>query len=143
MRASLDEAVVLGRAAQRIWSERSNPPGWIVRTPLGAFETPDRTTWRTADGAWNGELRRSRNGHHIYYLDVFFPDGAHPAEGGLVGSPRSARSSHRRRQIAVCRSTSRGQPRSTASSISCCSQASRARSRGAYSLVVKNLEQRR
>jgi hypothetical protein len=66
-----------------------------------------------------------------------------PGGGGFVGSPRSASNSHSRALMAVCRSTSRGHPRSTASSISCCSQASRARSRGAYSLVVKNLEQRR
>src|SRR6266851_3728201 len=80
------------------------------------------------------------------YLDVFGA-GAHSVGGaggaGSVGSPRSARSSNSRRLMAVCRSTSRGQPRSTASSMSCCSHASRARSRGAYSLVVKNLEHRR
>src|SRR5713101_2077488 len=84
--------------------------------------------------------------HINSYLDIFGA-GAHSVGGaggaGSVGSPRSARSSNSRRLMAVCRSTSRGQPRSTASSMSCCSHASRARSRGAYSLVVKNLEHRR
>ncbi len=85
--------------------------------------------------------------HINIYLDIFFRDAAHPVEdgwsAGSVGSPRSARSSHRRRLIAVCRSTSRDQPRSMASATNCCSRVSRARNRGAYSLVVKNLEQRR
>ena len=93
-----------------------------------------------------GTLRRECFDHLIVYLDVFGA-GAHSVGGaggaGSVGSPRSARSSQSRRLVAVCRSTSRGQPRSTASSMSCCSHASRARSRGAYSLVVKNLEHRR
>src|SRR6266849_3828258 len=84
---------------------------------------------------------------HVYsYLDLS-GTWAHSTEDpggvGFVGSPRSASNSYNRPLMAVCRSTSRGQPRSTASSISCCSQASRARSRGAYSLVVKNLEHRR
>jgi hypothetical protein len=59
-----------------------------------------------------------------FYLDVFAPGLAYPAEAvwsaGSVSSPRSARSSQSRRLMAECRSTSRGQPRSTASSISCC-----------------------
>src|SRR5438128_5785592 len=66
-----------------------------------------------------------------------------PGGTGSVVSPRSASNSHNRRLMAVWGSTSRGHPRATASSMSCCSQTSRARSRGAYSLVVKNLEHRR
>ncbi len=84
--------------------------------------------------------------HINLYLDIFGRGACSaeaPGSAGTVGSPSSARSSHRRRLMAICRSTSRGQPRSTASSTSCCSAASRARSRGAYSLVVKNLEHRR
>jgi hypothetical protein len=48
-----------------------------------------------------------------------------------------------RPEIAVWRSASRGQPRSVASWISCCSTWRRSRSRGPYSLVVKNFGQRR
>ncbi len=85
--------------------------------------------------------------HVTPYLDIFFRTGlirgVDGSRGGSVGSPRSARSSYRRRLIAVCRSTSRDQPRSMASSTNCCSRVSRARKRGAYPLVVKNLEQRR
>ncbi|MBV9327625.1 MAG: Tn3 family transposase [Chloroflexi bacterium] len=85
--------------------------------------------------------------HHIHlYLDVS-EVGDCPAEGAgdvrSAGSPRSASSSDKRRLMAVCRSTSRGHARAAASSINCCSRASRARSRGAYSVVVKNLEHRR
>lgn len=91
MRASLEEAVVLGRAAQRIWSERSNPLDWSVRTPLGSFDTRDRTTWRTADGAWTGELRRSRNGRHVYlalfHIGTYL--GRYDTTGWHAASPRS------------------------------------------------------
>jgi TnpA family transposase len=66
-----------------------------------------------------------------------------PGSIGSVGSPRSASNSHNRWLMAVCRSTSRGHPRSMASLTSCCSRPSRARSRGAYSLVVKNFAHRR
>src|ERR1043166_7374825 len=65
MRASVHDAL-LGRAAQRIWAERSNPVGWTVRTPLGDFETSDGGTWRTADDAFIAELRHSRLGRHVY-----------------------------------------------------------------------------
>ena len=65
MRASL-QAALLGRAAQRIWAERLNPRDWTVRTPLGDFDSSDRLTWRSADGAWTAELRRSRHGRHVY-----------------------------------------------------------------------------
>ena len=66
MRAIIDTAA-LGQAARRIWDEgRGNPVGWIVRTGLGPFESEDRMTWRTADGRYGAELRRSRNGRHVY-----------------------------------------------------------------------------
>jgi hypothetical protein len=90
MRASL-QAAVLGRAAQRIWAERVNPVGWNVRTPLGDFDSSDRITWRTADGAWTAELRRSRNGRHIY-LALFHENtflGRYDVAGWRVASSRS------------------------------------------------------
>jgi hypothetical protein len=91
MRASL-EAPLLGHAAMRIWSEgRSNPLDWSVRTPLGSFDTRDRITWCTADGAWTAELRRSRNGRHVYL--AFFHGGTYlgryDAAGWQVASTRS------------------------------------------------------
>jgi hypothetical protein len=62
---------LLSRAAERIWSEgRNNPLSWPVGTNVGVFRTDDRVTWRTADGVWTAELRRSRRGRHLY-LSVF------------------------------------------------------------------------
>src|SRR5579859_940264 len=77
MRASVEvEVALLGHAAMRIWSEgRSNPVDWSVRTPLGSFDTRDRNTWCTTDGAWTAELRRSRNGRHVYL--AFFHRGTY------------------------------------------------------------------
>ena len=65
MRDQVDPALVR-RAAGRIWAERVNPIYWEVKTPLGAFRTSDRATWRTAASDWTAELRRSRHGHHTY-----------------------------------------------------------------------------
>jgi len=61
--------------------------GTKVRTGLGPFESDDRTTWRTADGTYSAELRRSRNGRHVYlalfdgsrYLGRYDADGWRPA----------------------------------------------------------------
>ena len=83
MRAVID-AAALSQVARRIWDEgRGNAAGWIVRTGLGPFESDDRTTWRTADGTYSAELRRSRNGRHVYlalfdggrYLGRYDADG--------------------------------------------------------------------
>jgi len=52
---------------------------------------------------------------------------------------RTWRSCSRRRLVAWCRSTSRCHPRCWASAMSWSSRSSRARSRGLYSLVVRNL----
>jgi hypothetical protein len=90
MRASLQGAL-LGRAAQRIWAERGNFIGWTVRTPLGEFSSDDRITWRTADGDWTAELRRSRNGRHIY-LALFHENtflGRYDVAGWRAASARS------------------------------------------------------
>jgi len=57
----------VGRSAARVWTEgRVNPVDWQVRTALGVFTTGDRATWHTESGEWTAELRRSRNGHHLY-----------------------------------------------------------------------------
>jgi hypothetical protein len=57
----------VGRSAARVWTEgRANPVEWQVRTALGVFTTADRATWHTGSGEWTAELRRSRNGHHLY-----------------------------------------------------------------------------
>jgi Tn3 transposase DDE domain len=53
------------------------------------------------------------------YLDIFGRGACSAKAPGSAETVGSARSSHRRRLMAVCRSTSRGQPRSTASSTSC------------------------
>ena len=90
MRASL-QAELLGRAAQRIWAERANPIGWTVRTPVGQFESDDRTTWRTADGIWVAEVRRSRNRRHVY-LALFHNCaflGSYDVAGWRAASARS------------------------------------------------------
>ncbi len=90
MRVAL-QAALLGRAAQRIWDERVNPAGWTVRTPLGEFESGDHSTWRTADGTWTAEVRRSRNGRHIYlalFHDCAFL-GSYDAAGWRAASARS------------------------------------------------------
>ena len=90
MQVSL-QAAVLGRAAQRIWTERVNPLPWRVRTPLGEFESDDRILWRTADGAWTAELRRSRNGRHVY-IALFHENsflGRYDVAGWRAASPRS------------------------------------------------------
>jgi hypothetical protein len=61
----------LGRAAGRIFTEgRANPINWHVRTPLGTFGTTDRSTCHTQSGEWTAELRRSKNGRHMF-LAVF------------------------------------------------------------------------
>ena len=66
MHAALDRSQ-LARAAERIWTEgRANPVYWAVRSSLGSFTTENRSTWRTDDGAWTAELRRSRRGQHVY-----------------------------------------------------------------------------
>lgn len=66
----------LGRAAGRIWSlGRANPIDWEVPTMLGTFTTRDRTSWQTASGAWTAELRRSKNGRHVYL--ALFEGGAY------------------------------------------------------------------
>jgi hypothetical protein len=87
MRAVIDSAA-LSQAPRRIWDEgRGNPVGWIVRTGLGAFESDDRTLWRTADDVYSAELRRSRNGRQVYlallaggtYLGCCDADGWRPA----------------------------------------------------------------
>jgi len=71
MRASIDP-LLPGRAAQRIWAEGlRNPLDWAVRTSVGTFTTPDRSTWHSADGSWTAELRRSRNRRHVY-LALFY-----------------------------------------------------------------------
>jgi hypothetical protein len=70
MRAVMDRDL-FSRAAERIWTEgRNNPLSWPVGTNAGVFRTDDRVTWRTADGVWTVELRRSRRGRHLY-LSVF------------------------------------------------------------------------
>jgi hypothetical protein len=59
--------IELGRAAGRIWSlGPANPVGWEVPITLGTFTAADRTTWRTDSGTWTAELRRSKNGRHVY-----------------------------------------------------------------------------
>jgi len=86
MRVAVDPAL-LGRVAQRIWAEGHNPLDWSIRTTVGNFTTTDRCTWRSADGAWTAELRRSRNRRHIYlalfheqrYLGRYDADGWRPA----------------------------------------------------------------
>jgi hypothetical protein len=66
MHAALDQAV-LGRATERVWAEGlGNPLDWTVRTVLGPFRTGGRISWRTPDHVWTIELRRSRNGRHVY-----------------------------------------------------------------------------
>jgi hypothetical protein len=68
MRASLDPSLH-GRIAQRIWAEGlSNTLDWGIRTTAGTFTTTDRITWRSADGAWTAELRRSRNRRYLYLV---------------------------------------------------------------------------
>lgn len=50
-----------------MWDEgRGNPAGWTVRTSLGPSDSKDRMTCRTSDGTYSAELRRSRNGRHVY-----------------------------------------------------------------------------
>jgi hypothetical protein len=62
-----------------------------VRTILGPFTTSDRCTWRTADDAWTAELRRSRNGRHIYL--ALFKDGSFQGRYDTTGwHPASSRS---------------------------------------------------
>jgi len=91
MRAVIDTAG-LSQAARRIYDEgRGNAAGWIVRTGLGPFESDDRTTWRTADGTYSAELRRSRNGRHVY-LALFDGGrylGRYDADGWRAASSRS------------------------------------------------------
>ena len=83
MRAVPDPAM-MGRAAQRVWAEgRNNPLDWAVRTPLGSFDTCDRSTWRTADDAWTAELRRSQNGRHVYL--ALFHDGTYLGRYDVTG----------------------------------------------------------
>ncbi len=66
----------LGRAAERVWSQgRVNPIGWEVRSPLGTFSTRDRATWHTDSGEWSAELRRSRNGRHLFL--ALFEEGVY------------------------------------------------------------------
>jgi hypothetical protein len=66
MRVQVDPALV-GRAADRIWSEgRANPIYWEVKTPLGSFTTNDRGTWRSEGAEWTAELRRSRHGRRTF-----------------------------------------------------------------------------
>ena len=75
MRVHVDQAE-LARVAERIWTTgRGNIPWWSVGTTVGAFETEDRLTWRTTDGAWTAQLRRSKHGQHIYL--VLFDEGAY------------------------------------------------------------------
>jgi hypothetical protein len=91
MRASVDPSL-LGRVAQRIWAEGlSNPLDWTVRTEVGSFATADRCTWRSADGAWTVELRRSRNRRHLY-LALFHAgtyQGRYDSNGWRAASGRS------------------------------------------------------
>ena len=57
----------VGRSAARVWTEGPvNPVAWQVRTALGVFTTADRATWHSDSGDWTAELRRSRNGRHVY-----------------------------------------------------------------------------
>jgi len=57
----------LGQSAGRVWTVgRANPVEWEVRTALGVFTTHDKVTWHGSSGEWVAELRRSRNGHHLY-----------------------------------------------------------------------------
>jgi hypothetical protein len=75
MRAA-DDPASIARTAGRIWGEgRANPVWWEVRTPLGTFRTDDRLVWRTVNGDWTAELRRSRFGHHSYL--VLFEGGVY------------------------------------------------------------------
>jgi hypothetical protein len=83
MRALLDPAIA-HRAAQRIWAEgRVNPIDLAVQTRLGPFITTDRCTWRTPDLAWTAELRRSKNGHHLYL--VLFHEGTYVGRYDVSG----------------------------------------------------------
>ena len=78
--------------AERSWSEgRGNPLGWTVHTSLGAFGSSDRLTWRTADGVFTAELRRSRSGQHVYLalFDVGSYLGRFDASGWRAASNRS------------------------------------------------------
>lgn len=80
---------------------RGNPAGWIVRTVLGPFESDDRTTWHTADGTYSAELRRSRNGRHVY-LALFETGrylGLYDANGWRAASTRSRIRHLRLRQL--------------------------------------------
>ena len=91
MRAVID-AAALSQAAGRIWDEgRGNPVGWTVRTGLGPFDSEDRTTWHTSDGTYKAELRRSRNGRHVYL--ALFDEGTYlgryDADGWRAASTRS------------------------------------------------------
>ena len=57
----------LGRAAGRIWSlGRANPIDFDIPTTLGTFSTDDRATWQSESGVWTAEVRRSRNGRHVF-----------------------------------------------------------------------------
>ena len=61
-----DQAVLLRRSAEKLWSEgRANPVWFRCATWLGTWITDDRVTWRTVDGAWLAQLERSRNGQHV------------------------------------------------------------------------------
>jgi len=91
MRVAVDPAL-LGRVAQRIWAEGlSNPLDWSIRTTVGSFTSTDRCTWRSADGAWTAELRRSRNRRHVY-LALFHEQrylGRYDAAGWRPATDRS------------------------------------------------------
>jgi hypothetical protein len=101
MRAVIDP-VMLSQTAMRIWDQgRGNPLGWVVRTRLGDFESDDRVTWRTADGVYSAELRRSVNGQHVY-LALFERGtylGRYDVHGWRAASERSRVHQLRSRQL--------------------------------------------
>jgi hypothetical protein len=88
----LVNAAAPGHAAGRIWDEgRANPVDWIVMTSLGPFASTDRVTWRSEDGLYSAELRRSRNDRHVY-LAMFEGGsylGRYDADGWRAASTRS------------------------------------------------------
>jgi len=97
MRARIDRGE-LARVAGRIWTEgRGNVPGWIVGTTVGAFSTEDRLTWRTADGTWTAQLRRSKHGQHVYL--VLFHEGAYLGRYGARAGWHGATTRSRVRQL--------------------------------------------
>jgi hypothetical protein len=61
-------------SASRLWAERVNPVWWQTRTPVGDWQTDDRSTWRTTDG-WLAQIQCSPNLRHV--LMAIWHDGTY------------------------------------------------------------------